>query len=501
MLTSWSSGEQAGLFSAVTSAFIIDVQSDLKPDYQEMNHTLLKIVASAALGKTPTGADATFPQWNGPDSTVVHTQAILYSSLATALLAAVLAMLGKQWLRRYDQTEMRGSVIERSRHRQRKMDGMDTWRFDLVMECIPLMLQAALLLLSYALSNYLYFINKTVASVIIGFGAFGLLFYALIVSAATLSYNCPFQTPLSIIFRSFVHFDGEQKKYLKRSKKWLAHIFSRKRQPRQGSGSSHLSLPTPNTFDGNHTVAHIGVPIVNQPNQSSLFFTKDSDDWDSYVLDSNCIAWMFKMSTDTSFIIAILRFIPEVTWHAGIRTIPLERLYDTLVDCFDCSSRCPVVVPKLSDKAYLGAKAFLHLAIQRKYFDDESDMAIFKYISNKHINMGSYHYEGNSDLESTLGMIDQIFKPLEPMDWQGFSFTTPHHTWLCQILIFHAWDALRKGHQLPDDVEKFIYHSIHSSPLPPPIAVDCFFLIGCLLGVNLQNDALLIADRRWVDIR
>ena len=47
----------------------------------------------------------------------------------------------------------------------------------------PLMLQAALLLLGYALSNYLFFINKVVASVLIGFTSFGLLFYLLIISA------------------------------------------------------------------------------------------------------------------------------------------------------------------------------------------------------------------------------------------------------------------------------------------------------------------------------
>ena len=53
------------------------------------------------------------------------------------------------------------------------------------MGCIPPTLQAALLLLGYALSDYLYLINKVVASVVIGFTVFGLLFY-LIISAATL---------------------------------------------------------------------------------------------------------------------------------------------------------------------------------------------------------------------------------------------------------------------------------------------------------------------------
>ena len=56
------------------------------------------------------------------------------------------------------------------------------------------MLQAVLLL-SYALSNYLFPTNKVVAGVLIVFTSFCLLFYLLIISAATLSYNRPFQTP------------------------------------------------------------------------------------------------------------------------------------------------------------------------------------------------------------------------------------------------------------------------------------------------------------------
>ena len=66
-----------------------------------MNHALLKILANTALGNVPTGADAAFPQWNGPNPTIVHVQAILYLSLAASLLAAFIAMMGKQWLSRY----------------------------------------------------------------------------------------------------------------------------------------------------------------------------------------------------------------------------------------------------------------------------------------------------------------------------------------------------------------------------------------------------------------
>ena len=64
-------------------------------------------------------------------------------------------------------------------HRQRKMDGTVTWRFDRVMKYLPLMLQAALI--GHALPNYLS-INKAAASVIVVFTSFGLLFYLLIAS-------------------------------------------------------------------------------------------------------------------------------------------------------------------------------------------------------------------------------------------------------------------------------------------------------------------------------
>ena len=112
------------------------------------------------------------------------------------------------------------------------------------------------------------------------------------------------------------------------------------------------------------------------------------------------------MSMDAGVIMAIMRFIPEVVWHVGIRTIPLECLYDTLLKCFDRSSARPMVIPKLRNKAYLSAKALLHLTIQRKCIGDDSDKMVFKAISLKHPIMGSKHYEDNSDLESTLDIID-----------------------------------------------------------------------------------------------
>jgi len=126
---------------------------------------------------------------------------MLYASLAASLFAAFLAMLGKQWLNRYASTDMRGSAIERSQNRQRKLNGIVTWYFDHVMESLPLMLQIALLLLGCALSNYLWGVDITTASVVLGVTSLGAISYLFVVVAGTASVSCPYQTPGARILR------------------------------------------------------------------------------------------------------------------------------------------------------------------------------------------------------------------------------------------------------------------------------------------------------------
>ena len=193
------------MFSAVTSAFIIEVNSQLQPDPNDETASLLRVLLYK-IDNTTFGNDIpTLPQWTGPSQTIVQVQAILFSSLAISLLSSFLAMLGKQWLNLYDWTDMRGSAVERCHNRQRKLGGIVAWYFEHVMESLPLMLQIALLLLGCALSRYLWEINITIASVVIGVTSFGVLFYIFIVIAATVFENCPYQTPSAHIFRHIFH--------------------------------------------------------------------------------------------------------------------------------------------------------------------------------------------------------------------------------------------------------------------------------------------------------
>jgi len=197
----WCSGahtltpSQAGLFSAVASAFVIEVHSHLLKDPNDETAALLRVLIHKIDNTTFGNNPPTLPQWTGPPKRIVQVQAILLASLGISLLAAFLAMLGKQWLDQFVSTDMRGTAIERSHHRQRKLDGIVAWYFDHVMETLPLMLQAALLLLGCALSRYIWDVNTTVASVVVAVTSLGIILHVSILVVGTASESCPYQTP------------------------------------------------------------------------------------------------------------------------------------------------------------------------------------------------------------------------------------------------------------------------------------------------------------------
>ena len=200
-LSADSGSVQAGLFSAVSSAFIIDVQSKLQPDPNEMTAAYMQILIHAVNNSLFPGADPDAIAWTGPSPEIVTVQSLLYASLATSLFVAFLAMLGKRWVNRYLRNRG-GSAADKSRD----IDGLQKWHFHFAIESFPVMLQLALLLLGWALSQYLWTLSRTVAGVIIAVTVLGLTFYVSLTLAATLYYNCPYQTPPSILTRTVIKY-------------------------------------------------------------------------------------------------------------------------------------------------------------------------------------------------------------------------------------------------------------------------------------------------------
>jgi len=193
---------QAGLFSAVSSVFVLDVQSKLEPSSSQRSEAYLRaILLSLNRSIAPDEHPAAPRTWDGPPTEVITTSDLLYASLLMSLLAAFVAMLGKQWLNRYLR-HTGGSMIERCGDRQRKFDGLEKWPFHLFIESLSVMIQIALLLLTCGLSWHMWSINTSVAHVVITFAILGTVFYVGIVVAGTSSRYSPFQTPASVTLRA-----------------------------------------------------------------------------------------------------------------------------------------------------------------------------------------------------------------------------------------------------------------------------------------------------------
>ena len=324
MLNAESRGTQAGLFSAVSSEFINGVQLKLEPDPNGMTATYVRILIHTMNNSLFPDADPGSVNWTGPPPEIVTAQCLLYASLATSLFAAFLAMLGKQWVNRYIQNRG-GSAADKSRDRQRKLDGLEKWYFHLTIENLPVILQFALLLLGCALARYLWLTNRTVAGVILTFTLFGVASYIFFTLAATFYYNCPYQTPLFILIRTLIRYLEKSNSAFARSLRShmasLSGVYSRsvkslrqtlrRLRSRVCSALRNLGCVSGVLEDAEHTPLAVAEP-------PSGMFGEISIDWEVCKTDTRCIFWVLDFTTDNDVIHSTARFAADMIWYPEI---------------------------------------------------------------------------------------------------------------------------------------------------------------------------------------
>ena len=458
---------ESGLFSAVTSAFIIGIQSELKPDYEEMNNTLLELLLSVSVGILPPGQPVSPPRWSGPNPAVRQAQAMLYVTLCATLFAAFLATLGKQWLGRYGQTDAHGSIQDRCRDRERKLSGIDRWWFHVVMQFAPLIIQGSLALLGAALSRYLWEVDRMVSSVVIGFTSFGCVLYIAIVTVSVLSFDCPFQTPVSLLIRSTINMIKQ----------------------------SHHRQATPDLAG----LVEIGMAIaaVLPGLHQQVLQTILSRSWEKgYRFDARCITRMLVMSTDLDTIRLTMDFAQEVVWDARIKAIPLEWIYRKLIGCFDFTHpQTPILLPTLRDVAYLSAKALAHIQFQHHCIPEHGGTAHVgddRCTDTQYTPLGSLVFNNDPDLESALLMVDKAFGRNMKIPWNEYRLSPEHHLWVSHQFVYYASRNPRS-----EDALAFVKYSL--DPAKPPsdaVVADCFYIISMIFETRFHVEDLTKRDKR-----
>ena len=301
------------MFSVVSSAFIIDVQSKPEPDPNGMTATYIQILIHAVNGCLFPDVNPNSVIWTGPPPKIATVQSLLYASLATSLFAAFLAMLGK-------------------------LDGFEKWHFHLVIESLPVILQLALLLLGCALSRYLWTIGRTVAGVIIAITLFGVTSYVFFTLAATFYYNCPYQTPPSILTRTVTRYLAHSDAPFARSLRALIASFPSIKHPgwilsrlRRGVRSVLRTFRCVPAIG--EEVEHIPLAVVVTP--PTRVFKDISIDWEACKADARCISWILDSTTDVDVIFSTVRFAAEMTWYPEIATaLSPHTLADLFFDCW-----------------------------------------------------------------------------------------------------------------------------------------------------------------------
>ncbi|KAF9781581.1 hypothetical protein BJ322DRAFT_231789 [Thelephora terrestris] len=315
-------------------------------------------------------ADPSSTIWTGPPPEIVKVQSLLYSSLATSLFAAFIAMLGKQWVNRYIRKQG-SSAAEKSRDRQRKLDGFKNWYFQLVIESLPVMLQFALLLLGCALTLYLWTISQTVAGVILAFTLFGIASYVFFTLTATLHYDCPYQTPPSILIRAVVRrlaqSDSAFIRSLHRLTSFLPSIKDLRRllgYLRSGLRRGLKCLHYDSTVDEGAEATPQAVVVVSP----ARIFEDISVDLEVCKVDSRCIWWVLDYTTDADVIFSTARFAADMIWYPEIASIVSPHV---LVDLFFSCSSNGRVIPGKSEQASAIGMALASVISTRLVIDPE----------------------------------------------------------------------------------------------------------------------------------
>ncbi|KAG8915065.1 hypothetical protein FRC01_003802, partial [Tulasnella sp. 417] len=191
----------AGLFSAVNTAFISAAMPALLPNPLDRTNVLLELLVMRAENNT-------FALTEGspfsPTTSSVRANCLLYASLCCSLVAAVGAMLAKEWLQSYSRTGQVGPLEEQARFRQQKYTAAQRWHLKPMILFLPNLLFLSVLLFFAGLIIFLSPINTTVETVVTAFFGVGVALSGGTVVAGAISPLCPYQTAISRGLRRIV---------------------------------------------------------------------------------------------------------------------------------------------------------------------------------------------------------------------------------------------------------------------------------------------------------
>jgi hypothetical protein len=316
---------------------------------------------------------------------------LLYISLGSTLLAALLAVLGKQWLMYYSAPGERGTMEARGLARQHKFDGMRKWKFDALMQTFPLLLQLGLLLFAAALSVYLRIINLTLATIVLCLTSFGCFSYLFLITSPVFSPNSPFQSPQAQFVaqlatttswrklrESWSRITIRPRRFIRRV--WPTHFFrgSHDFLPYSTEQQSEVDWMLPENRDSHvmqrtvwrrlhdsvirhpcsllrrvHSAYSTRIPLSTRHKNGQKILSPPLFDspFPNPSPEVAAVSWVLETSTDPAVVTFAAEMAVQLQWPLNVDLAPqISRLRDTVLGCFEYRG-----VYKLTDDGPVGA--------------------------------------------------------------------------------------------------------------------------------------------------
>ena len=439
-----------------------------------------------------------------------------------SLLAAFVAMLGKQWLNRYLR-HTGGSMIERCGDRQRKCDGLQRWPFRLFIESLPVMLQIALLLLACGLCKHMTSVNPSVAYTLITLTGLGVLFYIGVVIAGASSYACPFQTPGSALLR------GSCAKFGARFTPIVFLIINALRTL-GGTVWRHSSVVNPplvavrRHFSAlfrsvqlriphisfrlpwmgliiRHHLPHPPLPTTQQvphlsdPRNTVSWFAPD----EVAVVQMNntnnirCVSWVLRNITDPEALDVAIRLAGTIRWFED--GVDVKPLYDLILFTFHTCFGSNVLRPGLRDRAYYSGRAILWIHTLAMCKSEE-----FARMFRLPPQIKGYTTPASDhDLSQILASLSPFPPGPQLLFWHMCAIhdghTRPHSQWISSLLLRLSRVSNTIPRFLMDSVRFYLLNV--GAGTPTDMTFNCLLMCCNLLGSPVGEEVLKIQDKSY----
>ncbi|KAF7341586.1 hypothetical protein MSAN_02055700 [Mycena sanguinolenta] len=189
----------SGLFSASLTAFLIESYKMLQPDsgdltvagITQLSRQLAAIASNTTFVVPPS-------QSFMPTAASLWCNALWFISLSLSLTCALLATLVEQWAREFlHKTEMRPSPLRRARVFSFLYFGLKQFRMHTIVDAIPFLLHASLLLFFAGLVAFLLPVNHIMMYLMCIVLFVFLVLYTVLTILPVVRLECPYRTPLS----------------------------------------------------------------------------------------------------------------------------------------------------------------------------------------------------------------------------------------------------------------------------------------------------------------